>query len=136
MRTRRSLLNIYCMSGINLLGRRAEAKRARPKARAAEHTEDAEDADGDKSEGSGSEKDDEGVFLALTIKRRPPPATGGAGEPTAASLLVAKGKVLGSSIGAAVAGAGITNGYAVLQLVKRKREGMQTQLAIKKKTKT
>lgn len=130
------MLNIYCMSGINLLGRRAEAKRARSKARAAEHTEDAEDADGDRSEGSDSEKDDQGVSSLSPSRGGRRLQQEGRENRLPLSLLGAKGKVLGSSIGAAVAGAGITNGYAVLQLVKRKREEMQTQLAIKKKTKT
>ena len=105
------------------------------KARADEDADGADGAEDKGSDVSASDGEGEGGLLDLTIKRRPPPGTGGVGEPTVASLLAAKGKVLDPSIGAAVAGPGATNGAAAPQLVKRKREGMQKLLGIKKKTK-
>lgn len=62
----------------------------------------------------------------LTVKRRPIPGTGKAGEPSVQSLLAAKGKVLET--------AGV-NGAGAPPQVKRKREGMQKLLGIKKKAK-
>ncbi|WVQ97086.1 hypothetical protein IAU59_004196 [Kwoniella sp. CBS 9459] len=87
--------------------------------------------------GSDEEAEEEDTALpALTIKRRP--ATGlGAGEPSVASILAAKGKSLDAHANGAAAG---TNGIAstsaaVPAQAKRKREGMQKLLGIKKKTK-
>ncbi|WVR05704.1 hypothetical protein IAU60_002728 [Kwoniella sp. DSM 27419] len=80
-------------------------------------------------EASGSEEET-ALPAALTIKRRPAPGTGaGAGEPSVASILAAKGKVLDG-----VSTAGSTGGVPPAQ-AKRKREGMQKLLGIKKKTK-
>ncbi|OCF45276.1 nuclear mRNA splicing protein [Kwoniella heveanensis CBS 569] len=92
---------------------------------------------------AGSDKEDgeEGTALpALTIKRRP--ATGlGAGEPSVASILAAKGKLLdgnangaAGATGAGIAGIGAAAPAAPAQ-AKRKREGMQKLLGIKKKAK-
>ena len=89
--------------------------------------------DGEDDEGDNSGNDEEGGgLLDLTVKRRPPPGSGGEGEPTVASLLAAKGKVLDSN-----GENGSTPGPAVVnqQQAKRKREGMQKLLGIKKKTK-
>lgn len=89
--------------------------------------------DGEDAENSGSEE--EGGVLDLTIKRRPPPGSGGEGEPTVASLLAAKGKVLDIPT---PNGTASSNGHGTVanqQQVKRKREGMQKLLGIKKKAK-
>lgn len=82
----------------------------------------------EKDDGSGSDSDsgpEGGILNTLTIKRRPAPGTGAAGEPTVASILAAKGKTLGTAAPAAPASA--------TAQVKRKREGMQKLLGIKKK---
>ncbi|WVW80306.1 hypothetical protein I302_102284 [Kwoniella bestiolae CBS 10118] len=89
-----------------------------------------QDGEDEKEEGSDDEEDT-ALPAALTIKRRPVPGPGSSAsnEPSVASILAAKGKVLdgqtngGSSPGAAPAQA------------KRKREGMQKLLGIKKKAK-
>ena len=86
------------------------------------------DGDEDEEDGSGSESDT-ALPAALTIKRRPAIGTA---EPTVASLLAAKGKTLnGTANGAALPGLGA----AQPAQIKRKREGMQKLLGIKKKTK-
>lgn len=95
-------------------------------------------ADGDDSDGSSSQGDLvlPTVAPALTVKRSIPVSTGIAkpgvvAEPSVASILAAKGRALD----AANAGTGsATNGTAAAQAqVKRKREGMQKLLGIKKK---
>lgn len=85
-----------------------------------------EDSEG---EGSGSEVDEADIPApALTIKRRPPPSeSSGMAEPSVASILAAKGKVLDSG---AASGSGSSAGQVA---AKRKREGMQKLLGIKKK---
>lgn len=85
-------------------------------------------------EGSGSEGEDESSIPApsLTIKRRPPPESSGNGmtEPSVASILAAKGKVLESG---AANGNGPGSSAQAQVAAKRKREGMQKLLGIKKK---
>ena len=89
----------------------------------------------DKESASGSEEDT--ALPSLTIKRRP--ATGttiGAAEPTVASLLAAKGKVFEQHGRGTASNSGSANATAaVQQQIKRKREGMQKLLGIKKKAK-
>lgn len=82
---------------------------------------------------SGSEDEDRDIGLpaALTIKRRPAPGTGGPAEPSVASLLAERAKTLnGTSEGPVPA---TTAGLAGAAQAKRKREGMQKLLGIKKK---
>lgn len=93
-----------------------------------------EEEDGGDSAASADEAGEDDATPSLTIKRRPAPnSRNGVLEPSVASLLAAKGKVLD---GAAVNGTGTVtvngNGAAPAQ-VKRKREGMQKLLGIKKK---
>jgi len=96
---------------------------------------DADHEDGD-SDISGDEDDGEedSAVPALTIKRRLAPGSGNGGtEPSVASLLAAKGKVLD---GVAANGNGNGNGNGTVPgQVKSKREGMQKVLGIKKKVK-
>lgn len=87
---------------------------------------DAEDEDEADAEREAKEKE----AAALTIKRRPAPPPNGASngaagraEPSVASILAAKGKTLDSATASGAAHAG----------AKRKREGMQKLLGIKKK---
>ena len=87
---------------------------------------------GDDDAGSEDEGEEDITLPSLTIKRRPAPGNGNGGiEPSVASILAAKGKVLD---GAAANGAVNGNG-AVPGQVKRNREGMQKLLGIKKKVK-
>jgi hypothetical protein len=97
------------------------------------------DVDGAADGSSGSE--DEGsmedtALPSLTVKRKIALGNGGIAEPTVASLLAAKGRVFevnGGSNG--VGGArGMSGAVAVGQAAaKRKREGMQKLLGIKKR---
>jgi hypothetical protein len=83
--------------------------------------------------GSGSEEEDgdTGLPAALTIKRRPAPGTGGPAEPSVATLLAERAKALnGSSDNPTPSTSGGVGGAAQ---AKRKREGMQKLLGIKKK---
>ena len=67
---------------------------------------------------------------ALTIKRRPPPSSvAGTSEPSVASILAAKGRTLDGPVGTQTAST------AAQAAAKRKREGMQKLLGIKKKVK-
>lgn len=96
------------------------------------------EADGEADGGEDGEKsDDEDTALpGLTIKRRPAPGAGTLNEPTVASLLAAKGKILDGGNGSTGAASGAANGSSTAQQqVKRKREGMQKLLGIKKKSK-
>ena len=99
------------------------------------HLEDDDEDGNDNGNESGSGSDTE--LPALTIKRRPAPGANGDGngtvEPTVSSLLAARGKVLEKGNGLATAGS-MSNGTANnAGQVKRKREGMQKLLGIKKK---
>jgi len=104
--------------------------------------------------GSGSDGGNQGQPQtreeSLTIKRRPAPGlSNGITEPTVASLLAAKGKVLDGTAVGNVAGASngtggmsgtaapAVNGQAAQALAqaKKKREGMQKLLGIKRKVK-
>ncbi len=89
----------------------------------------------DDGERDGAEDDEEENVKpeALTIKRKPAPGTGGASEPSVQSLLAAKGKSLDGPTTN-----GISNGIngAAQAQIKRKREGMQKLLGIKKKVKS
>jgi hypothetical protein len=97
------------------------------------------DADADADGNSASDADDseeEDVALpALTIKRKiAPVGNGRVAEPTVASILAAKGKVLEANGAAASGSSGISGAVAAGQAAaKRKREGMQKLLGIKKK---
>jgi len=95
-----------------------------------------EAGEGDEAGENDADGEQEDTTLpGLTIKRRAAPGNG-AGEPSVASLLAAKGRVLDSAAGAGTRATGNgTSGAANLQQVKRKREGMQKLLGIKKKTK-
>jgi hypothetical protein len=84
---------------------------------------------------SSDDEDESTALPGLTIKRRAAPGLGGPSEPTVASLLAAKGKVLDSIGGPAGVSANGTKPAAAPQQVKRKREGMQKLLGIKKKAK-
>lgn len=87
--------------------------------------------DGVGSTSESEEDGDIGLPAALTIKRRPAPGTGGPAEPTVASLLAERAKALnGSSESPAPPTAGASANAAQ---AKRKREGMQKLLGIKKK---
>ncbi|WVQ85276.1 hypothetical protein IAT38_007441 [Cryptococcus sp. DSM 104549] len=77
---------------------------------------------GPSGSGSGGEDGALPVPEALTIKRRPAPGTDGAAEPSVKSILAAKGKALDAPAA----------GKAPAQ-AKRKREGMQKLLGIKRK---
>ena len=91
------------------------------------------DNENESGDESGSESDTE--LPTLIIKRRPAPGVNGNGtaEPTVSSLLAARGKVLEKGNGTAPAG-GTSNGAGNnAGQVKRKREGMQKLLGIKKK---
>jgi hypothetical protein len=81
---------------------------------------DVEDQEEDASDKSDTE------MPGLIIKRRPAPGTGPA-EPSVASLLAAKGKAVDIST------TGSNGNAAATQQIKRKREGMQKLLGIKKK---
>jgi len=122
------------------------AKPDKGKAKASPDGNDADEGYG----GSGSDGDHEeqqpAAEESLTIKRRPPPgASNGIAEPTVASLLAAKGKVLdgaamrngrGLNTGTGVTGATAPAATAqALAQAKKKREGMQKLLGIKRKVK-
>ena len=90
--------------------------------------------DGEDGAENGADDGEETALPGLTIKRRAAPA--GAGEPSVASLLAAKGRVLDSApVASNRAATGAAGAAANPQQVKRKREGMQKLLGIKKKTK-
>lgn len=92
--------------------------------------EPVEESDGDDS---GSEGELPAAPDAVTIKRRPPPSESsgnGMAEPSVASLLAAKGKVLDSG---AAAGSGSGSSAQAQVVAKRKREGLQKLMGIKKK---
>ena len=92
-----------------------------------------EEADGDPSAESEEDGGEDAVLPSMTIKRRPAPGSGNGGiEPSVGSLLAAKGKVLD---GAAMSGTANASALAAGK-VKRKREGMQKLMGIKKKVKT
>lgn len=95
---------------------------------------DEDDTNADKEDGTDSDGEDSGL-PGLTIKRRPAPGTGTSGEPTVATLLAAKGKILDGVTGSNGTTNGNGNGVSGVQQVKRKREGMQKLLGIKKKAK-
>ncbi|KAK8865727.1 hypothetical protein IAR55_000873 [Kwoniella newhampshirensis] len=99
------------------------------------HSPDKED--GEDGAGSGSEEENTTLAIpALTIKRKPAPGTGGVAEPSVQSLLAAKGKLLDGVAGGGNGTNGVVHGNpAVPAQAKRKREGMQKLLGIKKKTK-
>ncbi|OCF75143.1 nuclear mRNA splicing protein [Kwoniella mangroviensis CBS 8886] len=87
--------------------------------------------DGEDGNAEKSHEEDTALPAALTIKRRPAPGTSaGSNEPSVASILAAKGKVLDGQSN----GNGGTSSAAPAQ-AKRKREGMQKLLGIKKKAK-
>lgn len=87
-----------------------------------------EDSD-DPGSGSEDETEDTPLPAALTVKRRPAPGNGGPAEPSIASILAERGKALNGSDNT-----GTNNGQAAaLAQAKRKREGMQKLLGIKKK---
>ncbi|WVF70717.1 hypothetical protein IAT40_005510 [Kwoniella sp. CBS 6097] len=115
------------------------SKLAKPKPKPpAEATGDGaneQDRQADDAASDAEEEEEDTALPALTIKRRP--ATGmGAGEPTVASILAAKGKSLdGGANGAAGTNGTAVNGAAAPAQAKRKREGMQKLLGIKKKAK-
>jgi hypothetical protein len=92
--------------------------------------EPVEDSDGEDS-GSAGDAEPSVPAPALTIKRRPPPseASVSGAEPSVASILAAKGKML-EGVSANGAGAGAAQAQVA---AKRKREGMQKLLGIKKK---
>ncbi|RXK35521.1 nuclear mRNA splicing protein [Tremella mesenterica] len=91
-----------------------------------------DDENGEYSEKSDSEEETGSMLPALTIKRRP---VEGTAEPTVASILAAKGKAL-EVVGAGNSGSNGINGSSTSQMqIKRKREGMQKLLGIKKKVK-
>ncbi|WWD18095.1 hypothetical protein CI109_102543 [Kwoniella shandongensis] len=99
----------------------------------------ANDGEGEDGSGSGSEEEENTTLAipALTIKRKPPPGTGSGGvaEPSVQSILAAKGKLLDGA-GNGNGSNGAVNGSAAAPAqAKRKREGMQKLLGIKKKTK-
>lgn len=81
---------------------------------------------------AGSEDEDEEIALpaALTIKRRLAPGTGGPAEPSIASILAERGKGPNGDASGAAASSGSAASAAQ---AKRKREGMQKLLGIKKK---
>lgn len=98
------------------------------------------DADVDGASASDAEdSEEEDVALpALTIKRKiAPVGNGRVAEPTVASILAAKGKVLemnGAPASGSSGSSGISGAVAAGQAAaKRKREGMQKLLGIKKK---
>jgi hypothetical protein len=102
--------------------------------------EKAVSADGAEEEGAAvdgedapSDAEEDPSLPSVTIKRRPAPGNGqGPAEPSVASLLAAKGKTLEPS------GTASTNGSstpAAQQQIKKKREGMQKLLGIKRKAK-
>jgi len=99
------------------------------KAKAVEAGE-AEDVEGEEADAEAEDT----ALPGLTIKRRAAPGNG-VGEPSVASLLAAKGRVLDSApaAGSRANGSGTTSVNP--QQVKRKREGMQKLLGIKKKPK-
>ncbi|WWC88019.1 uncharacterized protein L201_002922 [Kwoniella dendrophila CBS 6074] len=88
------------------------------------------DGDDDNSQNSDSEEDT-ALPAALTIKRRPVPgsSTTSTAEPSVASILALKGKTLDGQAN------GSNTSSAAPAQAKRKREGMQKLLGIKKKTK-
>jgi hypothetical protein len=96
------------------------------------------DADGNPDGPSASDaeesEEEDAALPALTIKRKIAPiGNGGVAEPTVASILAAKGKVLEVN-GAPAGSSGISGAVAAGQAAaKRKREGMQKLLGIKKK---
>lgn len=98
--------------------------------------ENAEDGDvDDGTPATPSDDEDESTALpGLTIKRRAAPGLGGPSEPSVASLLAAKGRVLDPVAGSGAAANG-SKPAAAPQQIKRKREGMQKLLGIKKKAK-
>lgn len=93
------------------------------KAKAAD--QDAAEAAKDEKDESGSESEEEDIALpSLTIKRRPAPTTAsGPAQPSVATILAARGKVPDGGSG----------GMPAPVQAKRKREGMQKLLGIKKK---
>jgi hypothetical protein len=97
------------------------------------------DVDGNPDGASASDADEseeeDAALPALTIKRKiAPVGNGGVAEPTVASILAAKGKVLEVNGAPASGSSGISGAVAAGQAAaKRKREGMQKLLGIKKK---
>jgi hypothetical protein len=89
------------------------------------------DEDGEGAEVASDVEEEPGV-PSLTIKRKAEPGGGGIAEPSVASLLAARGKALDNS--GKPGGSGAANTTAIQQ-VKRKREGLQKSLGIKKKVK-
>ena len=89
--------------------------------------------DGEGSEaGSDSDEGDIGLPPALTVKRRPAPtSTSGSGraEPSVAALLAERAKANGASEPPVIVTSSVPNPAQA----KRKREGMQKLLGIKKK---
>lgn len=96
-----------------------------------EAVEPSDGEEGDEESGSDADEGDLPAAQALTIKRRPPPESTGNGiaEPSVASILAAKGKVLENGTN----GNGNAAAAANQAAAKRKREGMQKLLGIKKK---
>ena len=95
--------------------------------------EDEEDASGSvagSENEDGDSEEDTALPASLTVKRRPAPGgSGGPSEPSIASILAERGKALkGPSESPAASNAGAAAAQA-----KRKREGMQKLLGIKKK---
>jgi len=84
------------------------------------------------SDATNSDDEDTGLPAALTVKRRPAPTvgsgSGGRAEPSVAALLAERAKATGAADPVVVNGTGVNPAQA-----KRKREGMQKLLGIKKK---
>ena len=91
------------------------------------------ETNGETSDASGSDEEDIGLPAALTIKRRPAPAagsgSGGRAEPTVAALLAERAQARNGAAEPAVVSSSASNPAQA----KRKREGMQKLLGIKKK---
>ena len=119
-------------NGIGVIDLKGKGRAKVPEGAVADADDGAGEGESD-DDGSGSGSDT--ALPALTVKRRPVPGSNGAGEPTVSSLLAARGKVLdnGNGTNGNTASNG-TNGPGGPG-VKRKREGMQKLLGIKKKAK-
>lgn len=91
--------------------------------------------DGPNATDAEESEEEDAALPALTIKRKiAPVGNGGVAEPTVASILAAKGKVLEVNGAPASGSSGISGAVAAGQAAaKRKREGMQKLLGIKKK---
>jgi hypothetical protein len=90
------------------------------------------EANGDASDASNSDEENIGLPAALTVKRRPAPAAAGLGgraEPTVAALLAERAQARNGAAEPVVASSSAPNPAQA----KRKREGMQKLLGIKKK---